>query len=185
MFAAHATNLVPTMQYGLWRSERIPRNFSSRLTDPSTVPPASETACERWRLTANKRFAVAWRTASIWGGRHISESRRLLRSAERLLQFTMQEIENPIAPFVVPCEDGSLQLEWHTSTTEFEFYFRADGSYAAWVRDLQNDYELEAEGAKAIELLGRWASRLVEEPAVDINECDPAPIPQEVQLIGA
>lgn len=88
----------------------------------------------------------------------------------------MEGVTSPSAPYIVPCADGSLQLEWHLKSTELELYFEKDGSLSAWVHNRETGNEIDAEGAAARELFFRWAPELSE----NIAEHPAQPIPEEV-----
>lgn len=62
-------------------------------------------------------------------------------------------------PAIVPCADGSLQLEWYLPDGQFEMYFETDGSVGAWWHDNSSSEEFENEGEAAFDLLAHWAVR--------------------------
>jgi len=41
-------------------------------------------------------------------------------------------------PSVVPCADGSVQIEWHTNDVNFDVTFKPDGSSEFFFEDLRN-----------------------------------------------
>jgi hypothetical protein len=63
-------------------------------------------------------------------------------------------------PGIVPCADGSLQIEWHKADSKFEMYFETDGSIGSWWYDAASGKEFEADDdAEARLMLSNWAVR--------------------------
>lgn len=74
---------------------------------------------------------------------------RLIDLADRIVQAACA----PIAPFVVPGGDGSLQIEWHTQAGEIEFDIDPNGRFSIWGQDHSTGTEFEGEDARALGLL--------------------------------
>lgn len=95
-----------------------------------------------------------------WDG---GASAPISREALGQVQNAINEVKR-LSPFerdpaIVPCADGSLQIEWHLEDSSFEMYFETDGSVSAWWHDRLSDDEWDEEGSTAFALLAHWAVR--------------------------
>jgi len=116
---------------------------------------------DEWLQMTRLRIASVLALKDGWNGPGSTAISRLLAfRAERVLEAAMRSVRDPLPPYVVPCADGSLQLEWRTASTRFEFYFEVDGVMSAWAQNRESGYEVEADGAAATDLLRRWSTRL-------------------------
>ena len=62
-------------------------------------------------------------------------------------------------PAILPCSDGSVQIEWHEVDGAFEMYFEIDGTIQAWAVDRETGQEYDVEGAAAFNLMTDWITR--------------------------
>lgn len=125
-----------------------------------------------WLKTSRQRFGAALALPDGWDGpASYSVSREVAFYAERLTEFALQSVDQPLAPYVVPLPDGGLQVEWHSVTTEIEVYFDNEGNVSAWAHNRQTGFEVEKEGVAAVQLLKRWAQRLGTK--VDLQVAEP------------
>lgn len=132
----------------------------------ATPSPRATEHQPQWLQLTRHRIGVLLRLKAGWSGPGSTAIDRLLAfRAARTLEAAMKGCRAPVAPFVVPAADGSLQLEWRTEATRFEFYFEVDGSMSAWAQNRESGYEVEAEGLGATELLRKWSSRLSQTPS--------------------
>jgi len=130
-----------------------------------------------WLRLVRRRIGVVLSLRSGWDGVGSPAIDRLLAfRAERTLESALRGCRDPVAPFVVPSSDGSIQFEWRAESTRFEFYFDAGGGMSAWAQNRESGYEVEADGVDAIELLRRWSSRL----RAKVDKSPPASVSQEI-----
>lgn len=115
---------------------------------------------EPWRELTKHRMAAALTAPKEWNGIAVPTS--IAIKAVSLLDLAMQRVPCPTAPFIVPCADGRLQLEWHLKSTEFELYFETNGTLSAWAHNRETGYEVEETGPAARDLFLRWAPELSE-----------------------
>jgi hypothetical protein len=87
-------------------------------------------------------------------------SKAAVITAQGILEPVLASTEYQNAPFIVPCSDGSLQLEWHTADTEIELHVDVTGALSLWVHDRLNGAEFETEGPDARAAFVRAVSRL-------------------------
>ena len=83
----------------------------------------------------------------------------VIERAIRALQYAQGVSPSEVTLEVVPCANGSLQLELHDRAHRFEIHFEVDGATEAWWHNRKASTELEAEGDEALKLLARWAVR--------------------------
>ena len=114
-----------------------------------------------WKKIVARRFADVSMLKTGWDGpASIAIAPNAIATAERLLDVAFRAVEFPAAPSVVPCGDGSVQLEWRLNDTRFELEIELDGQVGAWVLDRPSGISAERTGAAAIQLFLSWAQRL-------------------------
>lgn len=166
IFAAgsrYAPAPVPTFHSIEEGSNVVRVDFKRRAPLAATKPadPLSRPADNLWREIAADRLAALARFVDGWDGpasRSIPQESRL--KALVLLDAAFTGVRYPAPPAVVPCGDGSLQLEWWLTDTRFEVSISSDGDLEAWGCDRVVNHEVEAFGSASVELLSKWASRL-------------------------
>ena len=110
--------------------------------------------------SAGERFVAISKLLHGWdGGKADPINPDALARAKRLVEFASSLPGKNGPPAIVPCADGSIQIEWHLPDSRFEMYLETDGSASAWWHDRASDKETEAENSLAEVLLGRWAVR--------------------------
>jgi hypothetical protein len=106
------------------------------------------------KISALKALAPGW--SGRGSGPIIEQS---LNGAVQALQFAESVSPAGTHLALVPCPDGSVQIETHLLDSAFEMYFETDGSVSAWWLNKESGEEKEADGADATRLLGQWAVR--------------------------
>lgn len=126
----------------------------------------------RWAITnfapkpsavqlARKRFGTILQLEPGWDGPSSAAiSRTATKVAQRILEPALSSVDDPRAPFVVPCADGSLQMEWHTDEVEIELHVGFAGELTLWTHDRISGAEIELEGPTARAAFIRAVSRL-------------------------
>lgn len=95
-----------------------------------------------------------------WAGAgSVAINRDALARASAAVERVKLLVPSQRLPQIVPCADGSVQIELHGTDGCFEMYFEVDGSISAWWHELASDAEFVAEGREADLLLERWAIR--------------------------
>jgi hypothetical protein len=126
---------------------------------------------------ARKRFGTALNLGAGWDGPNsVPISKVAVNTAQTILEPVLASAEYQNAPFIVPCSDGSLQLEWHTVDTEIELHVDVDGSLSLWVHDRLTGAEFETEGPSARAAFVRAVSQL----CTKVVECAAAPIQEAI-----
>jgi len=110
--------------------------------------------------SVNDRLKYIGSLESGWDG-HLSApiSKISISNARHVIALVREIAPFEKDPAIVPCADGSLQIEWHLVDSRFEMYFENDGSVGAWWDDRSTGREFEAEGTEAHTLIGHWAVR--------------------------
>ena len=127
-----------------------PQAKSSNLV--STLP---------WQELFQSRLSSISGLKDGWDGvNSITIDKSVLAKSARLLDVAFSSVDSPVAPAVVPCGDGSLQLEWRLPKTRFEIDIEPNGSIEAWALDRSTGVESMASGLEARSMLIRWAPRL-------------------------
>lgn len=144
------------------RMRTVPNSMGSFADKATTAAVLSNPSLENdWRLLTQSRIGAALSLQDGWDGpKSLGVRKSLAIRAFSLLQLGLSRCARPTAPYAVPCADGSLQLEWHFTSTEFELYFERDGRMSAWAHNRDTGYEIEAEGSSARDLFLRWAPEL-------------------------
>ncbi len=117
-----------------------------------------------WERLTDQRMIVALNSNLGLDDDSIEAARSLSVKALNFIRFALASQANPEAPFIVPCPDGSLQVEWHTARIEIEIYFNRNGGVTLWAKDRETGYEIEVKDSEALPHLIRWAPRLVGTP---------------------
>jgi hypothetical protein len=133
----------------------VPAKPAAPIKDSSIAEPP------QWLEAAQKNFAAISRLPAGWDG---PRSKRISLAAiyrmDRILRDALDGQRDALPPYIVPAADGSLQMEWHTASFEFEFLLEEGTTPSAWLRNRKTGAELEGEGDKAIDLLFRWAKQI-------------------------
>jgi hypothetical protein len=143
-----SANMLPTRIH-----VRDDAQSANLLTDAATAK--SEAPAEYHLRSAGIRsLEDGWAGA---GSRKIAEAS--LVQAERALDGFRQLNPYARAPLIVPCPDGSTQIEYHGPEGSFEMYFEVDGEVAAWWSDFANNREFDKTGSDAYNLFWAWTVR--------------------------
>ncbi len=141
-------------------SKRLPVHGPGTLTD--IVRKGGEKAMSpSWKKIVARRLADVSLLRAGWDGpASIAVNPNAIATAERLLDVAFRSVSFPAVPSVVPCGDGSVQLEWRLNDTRFELEIEADGQLGAWALDRPSNISAERTGFAATQLLLSWAQRL-------------------------
>ncbi len=141
-------------------AKRLPEQGPSTLTELARKGGAQAESAS-WKKVAARRLADVSLLAAGWdGGQSIAVHPNAIATAERLLDVAFRSVAFPAVPSVVPCGDGSVQLEWRLNDSRFELEIEADGQLGAWALDRPSNISTERNGFAATQLLLSWAHRL-------------------------
>jgi hypothetical protein len=118
-----------------------------------------------WSIKLSRNIDRLRKLPRGWDGpRSLPIDNSLLNRVTALIRESLSPLGNDaLAPFIVPLPNGGVQVEWHTARGELEFELAVNGTATIWVRDHGTNYELETEGAKALNQFMLWASWLASE----------------------
>jgi hypothetical protein len=144
------------------------------IAQPAQIKEAVRAASiHNWRQAVQKNYSALLQLHDGWDGyRGKRISGTILNHADRILTDALAGLTDPLAPFIIPGADGSLQIEWNNADYEFEFCLSEGSDYSTWIRNRETGREIESDGSEALNLLFRWAPGMAS-PSGDVSDVPP------------